>query len=539
MKFLCDNCKAKYQIPDEKIAGRNLRMKCRKCGDEIIIRGPKTAEAVKTRGQQPRVAASGGRSALSADFRRGSALAAAAPAASASSVEWYVAINDVPVGPVKREEVARKIGMGAVTRASLCWREGLDDWRPVGEVAELASLFKARPAPPAPAPVRRAPPAPVARKAPPAPVAPRAPAKAVAKAEPAPKPSNVIPIGGRQGASPGDFDDEDEQTVLSSSPFGDDLEVAGQADAPAVVAKDVGREASGPQPTAAPLDPAAFDTPPASADDEESDRAAAVVPAAAASGSRLSPNFLIALVGVAVFCAVLAIFVGKKLLSDEPEPVAVADTPATIPSTDPVEATPELDVPEDSLPTEEPGGETETEPAGETENSGETSEENPGDERQPRAPSKRPRNTGSTSAMDDSSAMELSAEQRAMLERFGSGNTAEPNVAGINVGMGRSSTMAAQLDSAAVRRVVSATSNRNMLQRCYNGAIRGNPNPPNVRMDVRIRVGASGRVTSASATGDNVGQLRRCIETSVRRWRFPASSDGGEAAFPVVFSAPG
>ena len=47
MKFLCDNCKAKYQIPDEKIAGRNLRMKCRKCGEEIIIRGPKTVESVR------------------------------------------------------------------------------------------------------------------------------------------------------------------------------------------------------------------------------------------------------------------------------------------------------------------------------------------------------------------------------------------------------------------------------------------------------------------------------------------------------------
>ena len=39
MKFLCDNCKAKYQIPDEKVAGRTLRMTCRKCGNDILIRG--------------------------------------------------------------------------------------------------------------------------------------------------------------------------------------------------------------------------------------------------------------------------------------------------------------------------------------------------------------------------------------------------------------------------------------------------------------------------------------------------------------------
>src|SRR6478736_5621873 len=39
MKFLCSNCKAKYQIPDEKIAGRTLKMDCRRCNTPITIRG--------------------------------------------------------------------------------------------------------------------------------------------------------------------------------------------------------------------------------------------------------------------------------------------------------------------------------------------------------------------------------------------------------------------------------------------------------------------------------------------------------------------
>ena len=37
MKFLCENCKAKYQIADEKVAGRTVRMKCRKCGHMIEV----------------------------------------------------------------------------------------------------------------------------------------------------------------------------------------------------------------------------------------------------------------------------------------------------------------------------------------------------------------------------------------------------------------------------------------------------------------------------------------------------------------------
>jgi predicted Zn finger-like uncharacterized protein len=37
MKFLCPSCKTKYQIADEKVAGRAVRMKCRKCGYIIPI----------------------------------------------------------------------------------------------------------------------------------------------------------------------------------------------------------------------------------------------------------------------------------------------------------------------------------------------------------------------------------------------------------------------------------------------------------------------------------------------------------------------
>lgn len=38
MKFLCDACKTKYQIDDDKVAGKTVRMKCRKCDHLIEIR---------------------------------------------------------------------------------------------------------------------------------------------------------------------------------------------------------------------------------------------------------------------------------------------------------------------------------------------------------------------------------------------------------------------------------------------------------------------------------------------------------------------
>src|SRR6185295_16883030 len=195
MKFLCPQCKAKYQIPDEKIAGRTLRMKCRRCEHDIIVKGDTDSltaahdEAAKAaprpaagaapgRKPEPARAARGASqsrgsgsgagplpkgSALGADFRKNVGQAEPQRASIPSPLDaWHVAINDVPVGPMRREELARKIAAGAVTGDSLCWREGYDDWRPVRDT-ELSSLLARRSvAPPAPA-ARGAPAAPPAR----------------------------------------------------------------------------------------------------------------------------------------------------------------------------------------------------------------------------------------------------------------------------------------------------------------------------------------------------------------------------------------
>ncbi|MFO0617819.1 MAG: GYF domain-containing protein [Polyangiaceae bacterium] len=46
MKFVCENCKAKYQIGDEKVAGKTLRMKCRRCGHMIQVSSSVTESSV-------------------------------------------------------------------------------------------------------------------------------------------------------------------------------------------------------------------------------------------------------------------------------------------------------------------------------------------------------------------------------------------------------------------------------------------------------------------------------------------------------------
>ena len=99
---------------------------------------------------------------------------------------------------------------------------------------------------------------------------------------------------------------------------------------------------------------------------------------------------------------------------------------------------------------------------------------------------------------------------------------------------GAAAANAQPLDASALQRVVAE--NRRTLQTCYERAIRGQAGAPRARMDVTVRVGRSGTVTSVNAVGNDFGGLSTCIEQSVRRWRFPASSDGGQTRFPIVFS---
>ena len=63
MKFLCEQCKAKYQIADEKAAGKTVRMKCRKCGYLIEVRAAVTESTAPTDVSDPPAGPGGQRSA--------------------------------------------------------------------------------------------------------------------------------------------------------------------------------------------------------------------------------------------------------------------------------------------------------------------------------------------------------------------------------------------------------------------------------------------------------------------------------------------
>lgn len=546
MKFLCGNCKAKYQIADEKIAGRTLRMKCRRCSHDIIIKGEQAAQKVAaSKGRAAaggaRSAASAGRpSALSADFRRNVSARPEPPPPRAPVAQWHVAINDVPVGPIKSEEMGRKVGTGAVSGESLVWREGFDDWRPLKEVPELAALL--RQPPPAPSPrasVGRG----IGRSASRPRIRPSVAPPRPESSRPAPM-SNVVPIGGRIGPSATGFD-QFEATRVSEPLFPDSVGPVSPKPPPS--ADPFGPMTPAPSANALLGTPSPFSAPPTAPAPEPTRPADALgdsdgggVEAAVGSGVALGTGdssvypmpirqglpigAWIGILGAMAFGVTLALVVSMRFLFPS-EPVANNDASATEGTGDNVD----LVIPE--------GPETEH---AEDEPMAEPAEDDPEqtEGRRPRNPTRqgdRPRQPVVSSMMT----RQLSAAERALIERMGmeSGGSTPSAIqvsmrAGIGEGSGTGRLNAQQLSSVVSR-------NRPSLTRCYETAIRGSRNAPSARINVTVTVGRSGTVTRVSAAGGSIPGLTNCVEQSVRRWRFPSSGQSVETSFPVVFSPQG
>ncbi len=472
--------------------------------------------------------------------------------------QWHVSVNDVPIGPIKLEEMAHKVDAGAVSEYSLVWREGFDEWRPLATVPELMTLLYERRSsgPPTRSRFSSLPPFVEAQ------TAIKQTSDSSSLVGP-PKPP-VHALGKRSDAA-GEF-----------LPLNDALEA--ESSLPSALA-----EASQPP---APLGPAPiFDSaPPSGAFSGLPQRfdtpvSVPVVPPLAVVAERRtgsSPWIWALLVAVAVFSGVIAVLAferyGDRILeralgsldvavqqeakraappnesdveeaasagegidetqtaelaaasgeteaSEELEPVEGATAVADEDSTE--KATPESPEPE---PLIEPPTPTEDGPAMEpakprrrlrAKRSAETTEES---------------SDGIKKLGDDS----LSAEEQKLLADFGSSSSA--GVAKIDVAeSGSTASKRDPLDSKAVSATVNT--NKPRLQRCYERAIRGQQSPEAVRMNVSINVAASGRVSNVEVDGSGPGGLKECIEASIRRWRFPASSEGGPAKFPIVFSA--
>ena len=536
MKFLCDNCKAKYQIADDKVAGKTVRMKCRKCGHLIEIRASVTDASVAT-GLPPEAIVSdrppavetpapaagkaatapravpgpsaGAKKAPSAGATKPSAplkpATAGAPkpaprpaggglasafnkavkdepkpieddnnvtraldmSSPASSEEWYIGVNGVPVGPVRLSEIRAKVAQGGINEDSLCWREGFEEWLPLKTFPELLELLEG---------VARS------RSVTPPPTSARGGSLSnpgSARSAPPPR-SNVIPFG--RTATAEKLEDEPRAEVLAD-PFA----------APPVVAV--------PAPAPSGLDAFAIPAPapvPAFSPSEappERRRAGGIPPAA----------------WVAIVAALaLGVTAGSVLFSKPPPPPTVQIVTVTAPS------------PAAPVPTT-------------------TGNTDPVADVKPDGSSAAPKATGGPKVAQANNTVPDKKDDPppAPLPGVGTlpGGGPSPLPGGGPGPTPGAGGGAEPLSGGDVQRVVN--NGKNSLKRaCWEPALAAKSAnaPSSARVSVAMVIGPDGRVRSANASGgDGYPGLAACIGGRVRSWVFPPSSGETNATPSFTF----
>ncbi|MBX3276280.1 MAG: zinc-ribbon domain-containing protein, partial [Sandaracinaceae bacterium] len=114
MKIVCDSCSAKYSIADEKVAGRVFKIRCKKCGAAIVVRG----DQLDAGGHDE---AAGG----AVDY--------------GGDAVWHIVIEGDQQGPFSPAQIGEMLSVGTIGWDAFVWREGFDDWKAAQDVEELVS----------------------------------------------------------------------------------------------------------------------------------------------------------------------------------------------------------------------------------------------------------------------------------------------------------------------------------------------------------------------------------------------------------------
>jgi predicted Zn finger-like uncharacterized protein len=161
MKFLCGSCRTKYQISDEKVRGKILTIRCKKCGAKVLVKESlaqsngiavaPVAEAAEAREakREPARKVAGSASSLAGAFEVAMGQAAddmptsigPTPANEENDFEWFTAIDGVQYGPFAYSEIQRRVRVGELQGRHYVWHDGFGPWRRVREVDALAGLM--------------------------------------------------------------------------------------------------------------------------------------------------------------------------------------------------------------------------------------------------------------------------------------------------------------------------------------------------------------------------------------------------------------
>lgn len=150
MRFTCDSCEARYTIADEKVRGRILKVRCKRCGSPILLKYEEPEEELVDGGDADatrvmrqddvRRAIETGESLSGGVVAKSKARPVSAPPPGERR-EWYFLENAQELGPFSVGELTTKARDGRIQPRTYVWRDGMPQWGRLHDVEELASLL--------------------------------------------------------------------------------------------------------------------------------------------------------------------------------------------------------------------------------------------------------------------------------------------------------------------------------------------------------------------------------------------------------------
>lgn len=123
MKITCQSCQSKYTVSDEKVQGRTVKIKCRKCGATILV----NSSGVTTNG--------------------GVADPVSGTSVPNDGTTYLVNVADGDQRSMTLAEIVASYQAGVINAETYIWADGMADWQPVGQVDTIVAALHAGSAP--------------------------------------------------------------------------------------------------------------------------------------------------------------------------------------------------------------------------------------------------------------------------------------------------------------------------------------------------------------------------------------------------------
>ncbi len=122
MKISCQNCSSKYTVSDEKVQGKTVKLKCKKCGATILVN-------------------SGGATTVAAGAGVADHASSPGDVGSMEGVSYLVNVAEGDQRTMTVPDLVAAYQSQVVTADTYVWADGMGDWQPLGQVEAIVSAL--------------------------------------------------------------------------------------------------------------------------------------------------------------------------------------------------------------------------------------------------------------------------------------------------------------------------------------------------------------------------------------------------------------